>query len=60
VPGDVPGPQEAGEELFQQSEVHGVTPARGKTVVQVLPLRTTPVRQAQSAWPARRKRQARP
>src|SRR5450830_1562402 len=29
MPGNMPGPQEAGEELFQQSEVHGVTPARG-------------------------------
>jgi len=31
-----------------------------KTVVQVLPIRTVPVGQAQPAWPARRKRQARP
>jgi hypothetical protein len=30
MPGDVPGPQEAGKELFQQSQVHGVTPARGR------------------------------
>ncbi|MFV3015112.1 hypothetical protein ACM9HO_05320, partial [Pseudomonas sp. KHB2.9] len=29
MPSDMPGPQEAGKELFQQSEVHGVTPARG-------------------------------
>jgi len=43
----MPGPQETGEELFEQSEVHGVTPARGKTVVQVLPVHTAPVTQAQ-------------
>lgn len=26
VPGEVPGPQEAGEKLFEQGEVHGVSP----------------------------------
>ncbi len=59
MPGNVPGAQETGEELFEQCEVHGVTPARGNLRAGTTDC-TAPFSKAQSAWPAGHKRQARP